>query len=153
MTSNLADIPSDNSETDDDVAGSSPGGQQVERHPIRASNRSNSDNSNDTTPVGALQEFIEDQRNVDPDKRNNYILMLARGLVDGVPDVVDLGDSDPFKTAIQLGLEKKSSFNLVKKLICTEIFRQNSNRKTNIKNRKIDQLFDVMKEVIVLIIR
>lgn len=91
-----------------------------------------------------LQLYVEDQRQVEADKKMPYILMLARGLHASVPKEVDITNVEPFKKALELNIVKKKPISLSKPLLCQEIKRRNPTKKLNINNNKVDDLFSML---------
>ena len=57
------------------------------------------DSTCQTDGKSCLQLYVEDQRQVDVDKKMPYILMLVRGLHESVPNKVDLTNVEPIKKA------------------------------------------------------
>lgn len=111
----------------------------------------NGNNNIELLPAAALgtssiQEYIEDQRELDPDKKVPYILMLARGIHENVPMDVDIMNAEPFKTALAFNILKRKPLSLSKALLCQELKRRNPDRKMNVNNKKVDDLFSLLKE-------
>ena len=110
----------------------------------------NDDSTTLATPAsvkGAVQDHLEDQTKVDPSKQKQYLLMLARGLKDSsVKGEVDLSKVDPFLTALQHNVIKKSNINLSKQLLADEIQRRAPERKLDIKNNSVSKLFAILQE-------
>lgn len=72
--------------------------------------------------------------------------MLARGIHDNIPSDVDIMNSEPFKKALELNILKRKPLSLSKVLLCQELKRKNPNRKVNINNKTIEELFGFLKE-------
>jgi len=105
-------------------------------------NSNHVDESNSHTDgQSCLQLYIEDQRQVDADKKMPYILMLARGLHASIPKEVDITNVEPFKKALEINIVKKKPIALSKPLLCQELKRRNPTKKLNINNKKVDELF------------
>ena len=96
--------------------------------------------------TSSIQEYIEDQRELDPDQKVPYILMLARGIHENVPMDIDITNAEPFKTALAFNILKRKPLSLSKALLCQELKRRNPVRKININNKKVDDLFSMLKE-------
>eukprot|EP00557_Chaetoceros_sp_GSL56_P001198 CAMPEP_0176490482 /NCGR_PEP_ID=MMETSP0200_2-20121128/7893_1 /TAXON_ID=947934 /ORGANISM="Chaetoceros sp., Strain GSL56" /LENGTH=267 /DNA_ID=CAMNT_0017887789 /DNA_START=64 /DNA_END=868 /DNA_ORIENTATION=+ len=102
---------------------------------------SSNDTATDDNECSSLSLFIEDQRNIDRDKKMPYILMLGRGIHDSVPKLLDISNIQPFKKALELNVIKKKPLSLSKQLLCQELKRRNPGKKLNINNKKVDDLF------------
>lgn len=100
----------------------------------------------DGDEMSSLQLFIEDQRQIDPGKKIPYLLMVARGNIELIPDAVDISEEEPFKKAIGLGILKKKPISLSKQLLCQEIKRRNPSKKVNVNNKKIEELFAMIRD-------
>jgi hypothetical protein len=102
-------------------------------------------NDTDGNECSLLSLFVEDQQNVDRDKKMPYILMFGRGIHDSVPKQVNITNiQEPFKKALELNVIKKKPLSLSKQLLCQELKRRNPGKKLNINNNKVDDLFSML---------
>lgn len=111
-------------------------------------NRTQNSATNEDTLVGpgAVELFVQDQSKLDSDKIMPYLFMLARGIHVEVPMVADLQSMKPFEKALELGVLKKKSISITKPMVIQELRRRNA-KKLNVNNKKVDELFDVFKEI------
>jgi hypothetical protein len=72
--------------------------------------------------------------------------MLARGIHENVPMDIDITNTEPFKTALAFNILKRKPLSLSKALLCQELKRRNPDRKININNKKVDDLFSMLNE-------
>ena len=90
-----------------------------------------------------FQSFFENVNNVAPGDQFQYIMMVARGVVDGVPgDLVDLNEMEPFKAATEARLLGKSKVKLTVRLCTVECKRRNPKRLLNKKNTTVKEFLE-----------
>ena len=96
--------------------------------------------------TSSIQEYIEDQRVPDPEKKVPYILMLARGRHENIPMDFDITNVEPFyKTALAFKILKRKPLSLSKALLCQELKRRNPVLKININNKKVKDLLSFLQ--------
>lgn len=100
------------------------------------------ENNNDTS----LKSYVENENLVKPDNKMQYILMVARGVCEDIPAVEDITTVDPFHRAINAKLCSKLQLRMSKEQLVKEIKRRNPKRKTNAKNKKVNNLFALLQE-------
>jgi len=100
----------------------------------------------DTSELNSVSMYVEDQRNVEPDKSMPYILMLARGIHEDIPKMVDISTGELFKKALELNLLKKKAISLSKPMLCQELKRRTPQKKLNMNNKKVDDLFTMLDD-------
>lgn len=103
--------------------------------------------NNDVTGVTLLKNFVEDQSKVPADGKISYLLMVARGVVPGIPLQEDISNIEPFNDGIKAKLCWRKNMKLYRDLMKKEIIRRNPNRhKLNFNNKKLVDLFAVLQE-------
>jgi hypothetical protein len=100
----------------------------------------------DNATTKSVRSFVEDQRNVDPDKVMPYIFMLARGVHDAIPREVDISGVDCLKKGLEQKVLKKRAITLTKPLLCLELKRRDDKVKPNMNNKKVEDLFAMISE-------
>jgi hypothetical protein len=91
--------------------------------------------------INLVGPYIEDPRNVEPDKFTQYLLMLARGIHESIPKSLDISSVEVLKQALEYKLITKKSIALTKPLACQELKRRDPEAKPNKKNKKLEDLF------------
>jgi hypothetical protein len=99
-----------------------------------------------TMDLSSVRRFVEDQRNVDPDKLMPYIFMLARGVHDEIPKEIDISGVDCLKKGLEQKVLKKRAITLTKPLLCLELKRRDDKVKPNMNNKKVEDLFAMINE-------
>jgi hypothetical protein len=97
----------------------------------------------------SFQSFFNNDQNVAPKDKFQYIMIVARGLVDGVPaDILDLKDLEPFKSAAEARAlpVTKLHLKLTGRLCAKEVKRRNPHRLLNIKNKKMTEFLEMLTQ-------
>ena len=84
-----------------------------------------------------IQEFIENDNNVSPDKRMTYTFMLAHQNIEGFSPK----DSEP-RAGYFDKQGHKSKFRMAKKMTCQEMKRRSPSLRLNASNTTVDQLMN-----------
>ena len=104
----------------------------------------------DTTEIepNSLRLFVQDQNKLDAEKLMPYLFMLARGIHEHVPNMVDLTEVEPFKKALELNVLKKKPISMSKQIVIQELKRRTAFKKLNANNKKIEELFEMLNETV-----
>jgi hypothetical protein len=105
-------------------------------------------NTSDIEPPSSVRAFVQDQNKLDAEKLMPYLFMLARGIHEDVPNMVDLTEVEPFKKALDLNVLKKKPISLSKQIVIQELRRRKAFKKLNANNKKIEELFEMLNETV-----
>ena len=95
----------------------------------------------------SFQSFFENVNNVAPGDKFQYIMMVARGVVDDLPcDILDLIEMEPFKAATEARVIGKSKLKLTVRMCTLECKRRNPKRLLNKKNTKVKDFLRMLTE-------
>jgi hypothetical protein len=74
----------------------------------------------DTTELNSVRIYVEDQRNVDPEKVMPYMFMLGRGVHNEIPKEIDISSVEILKKALELKVLRKKAIILSKLMLIQE---------------------------------
>jgi len=141
----------------EDAADDADSGTMMDNDAIREANTGiigRVDDSTTTQPAplsssdepSAFQSFYEDQSMIRAEDKKAYLLMCARGIVEGIPAELDISKvGPPFDEALSLKIIKKAPITITKNMVSMEIKRRNPRRKNaDRNNKKLPALFDIL---------
>ena len=84
----------------------------------------------DTTVLNSsVKVYVEDQREVGPDKFMSYMFMLGRGVHKDIPKDIDISSVELLKKALDIKVLKKKAIILSKPMLLQELRRRNPDKK------------------------
>ena len=85
----------------------------------------------DTTVLNSsVKVYVEDQREVGPDKVMSYMFMLGRGVHKDIPKDIDISSVELLKKALDIKVLKKKAIISSKPMLLQELRRRNPDKKT-----------------------